>query len=297
VTIDDDALERLAAAIDREPPVSTYPGFYVRADEETTCRFVLVIESINFGSGWHPVLTKRRTDAGDVLSGHVTVASGLADLTRAGELWTADELRRVTADDCARVFGQPTRGEPFDLMELFSDALHDLGQLLLDDFDGDPRALVASADASAETLVTILDRMPYFRDASRYDELVVPFYKRAQLCAATLSMAFDGKGLGRFDDLDRLTMFADNLVPHVLWCDGVLRYDADLDRRIAAGERLDAGSRDEVELRAVAVTAVERLARAVGHVDEMTIDNALWDRGHLPAYKARPRPRVRTTAF
>jgi hypothetical protein len=145
--------------------------------------------------------------------------------------------------------------------------------------------------------VAILDRMPFFRDAARYDDLVVPFYKRAQLCAATLSMAFDGTGLGRFDDLDRLTMFPDNLVPHVLWCDGVLRYDDDLDRRIAAGDLLAPGSREEVELRAVAVTAVERLAGAVGHVNAMTIDNALWDRGHLPASKARPRPRVRTTAF
>ena len=54
----------------------------------------------------------------------------------------------------------------------------------------------------------------------------VPFYKRAQLTAADLSLAFDGKGLGSFEDLDQLTIFADNLVPHVLRVDKVLLYEA-----------------------------------------------------------------------
>ena len=48
------------------------------------------------------------------------------------------------------------------------------------------------------------------------------FYKRAQIVAADLALA----GVARFRDLDRLTIFADNLVPHVLRCDGVLVYDA-----------------------------------------------------------------------
>jgi putative queuosine salvage protein len=299
VSIDHDALAQLAAALDRDPPTSAYPDAYHRGDEETTCRFVVILESINFGSGWHPVLRKRPG-----LSGHQTMAAGLTDLARPGDLWTADELQQLTAEECARVFGQPTAGEPFVLMRHFARALNDLGRLLVDEHDGDARALIAEADRSAERLVLLLDRMPLFRDVARYDELVVPFSKRAQLCSATLSLAFDGHGLGRFDDLDRLTMFADNLVPHVLWCEGVLRFDPDLERRIAAGELLPAGGREDVELRAVALTAVERLAGAVGgsagavgHATAMTIDNELWERGHQPRIKAHPRPRVRTTAY
>ncbi len=41
--------------------------------------------------------------------------------------------------------------------------------------------------------------------------------------AADLAAAFRGQGPGRFRDLDRLTLFADNLVPHVLRREGVLR--------------------------------------------------------------------------
>jgi hypothetical protein len=295
VHIDAAALGRFAAGLTTDAPVDSYPDSYFRGDRATTCRFVLALESINFGSGWHPTLAKR---AG--LSGHLTIATGLTDLAGAGDLWTADQLTTVTATDCARVFGQPDRGEPFELMGLFAAALNDLGRLLLNEFDGDPVALIDAADRSAEGLLIILDRMPYFRDVGRYPadgiDLVVPLYKRAQLCSATLSLAFDGDGPGAFDDLAQLTMFADNLVPHVLWCEGVLRFDPGLEGRIAAGELLAAGGLEEIELRAVAVSAVEQLAAASG-LAAMTIDDTLWDRGQRSAYKARPRPRIRTTAF
>ena len=71
--------------------------------------------------------------------------------------------------------------------------------------------------------------MPLFDDPG--------FYKRAQIVPADLALA----GVAEFDDLDRLTIFADNLVPHVLRVDGVLAYDAELAgtdrRRRAAGAR------------------------------------------------------------
>ncbi len=90
----------------------------------------------------------------------------------------------------------------------------------------------------------------------------MPFYKRAQLAAADLALALDGAGPGAFDDLDRLTIFADNLVPHVLRVDGVLRYDDTLAARVAAGELLLPGEPSEVEIQAAAVHAVELLVAA-----------------------------------
>ena len=37
----------------------------------------------------------------------------------------------------------------------------------------------------------------------------VSLYKRAQILIADLWLCFDGQGLGQFDDIDTLTMFAD----------------------------------------------------------------------------------------
>ena len=122
-------------------------------------------------------------------------------------------------------------------------------------------------------------------------------YKRAQLAAADLALA----GLARFSDLDRLTLMADNLVPHVLRLDGVLRVDPGLVERIERGELLAAGQPEEVELRAGAVTAGERLVDGLARRGHPTtaaeIDRRLWWRGRLARYKARPRHRTRSTWY
>ena len=58
-------------------------------------------------------------------------------------------------------------------------------------------------------------------------------------------------------------MFADNLVPHVLRLDGILRFDPELVARIDREELIEHGSAEEVEIRACAVHAVELLVAAV----------------------------------
>lgn len=129
----------------------------------------------------------------------------------------------------------------------------------------------------------------------------VPFHKRAQLTAIDLYIAFAGEGAGRFDDMDRLTICADNLVPHVLRLDGILRYREELAARVDSGELLPAGSQEEVEIRACAVHAAERIVDALRHrgekVNAMMLDNLLWHRGQEPFYRARPRHRTRTVFY
>jgi hypothetical protein len=117
------------------------------------------------------------------------------------------------------------------------------------------------------------------------------FYKRAQIVPNDLALA----GVAAFDDLDRLTSFADNLVPHVLRVDGVLRYDEALAARIDAEELLPPG-REEREIRACAVHACELIAGELG-VPPRVLDTWLWNRGQAPRYKALPRHRTRTVHY
>lgn len=261
-----------------------------------TAAFVLALDSVNFGSGWWPVLRKRPG-----MSGYLTIASSLTDRFRERGPWSAGDLSRLTLDDCAAVFGQDPVGPAADLMGLYARALNDLGAFLLDGWDGDPLGPLAEADGCAERLVALLLRMPLFRDVARFQDREVPILKRAQLAVADVALAFDGSGPGTFHDLDRLTIFADNLVPHVLRLDGVLRYDPALLARIDRGEPIPAGSREETEIRAVAVHAAELLAgslRSGGEeISAARLDYLLWHRGQDPAIKANPRHRTRTTAY
>ena len=117
------------------------------------------------------------------------------------------------------------------------------------------------------------------------------FYKRAQIVPSDLALA----GVARFRDLDRLTIFADNLVPHVLRCDGVLVYDAALAEHVDA-ERILTNAEQEREIRAAAVHACVAIAKRLD-VPERILDMWLWNRGQAPEYKARPRHRARTVFY
>ena len=264
---------------------------------DDTVAFMVTLDAINFGSGYFPHLRKRPG-----MSGYFTVASSLTDHFRREGPLSAGDLERITADDCAAIFGQDLRVEAVrELMSLFANSLNDLGRYVRTCFQGSFTALVASAGNSAQRLVGVLAEMPYFQDVERYRDLEVPFYKRAQIVASDLSLAFDGKGSGRFDDLERLTIFADNLVPHVLRVDGLLEYDDSLLDRISKEELIPLGSEEEIEIRACAVHTVELLVGAFrdsGHaVNAMQLDSLLWNRGQQPYYKARPRHRTRCVYY
>ena len=104
--------------------------------------------------------------------------------------------------------------------------------------------------------------------------------------------------MARFTDLDRLTMFADNLVPHVLRLDGVLPFDPALAGPDRARGADRARSAEEIEIRACAVHAVELIVAAARLDDRRrSVDEVLWNRGQQPSYKARPRHRSRCTAY
>jgi Potential Queuosine, Q, salvage protein family len=273
----------------------------VDSSDEDRIGLVLALSAINFGSGYHPVVAKRPG-----LSGARTMAAGLRDWAAASAI-TAMRLVELTPADAHDVFQQPPGDDDIaELMALFATALNDLGDLILARHDGSFTAFVAAADGRAAILIRQLDALPYFRDVATYRGRPVPFYKRAQLAVSDLDHAFGavpperrraGHLVGAFD-VDQLTAFADNLVPHVLRIDGVLRYEPSLTARIDAGILLPSGSEEEVEIRALGVHAVERLCAQLDALGAPTrpcaLDQILWWRGRLPRYKAVPRHRTRT---
>jgi hypothetical protein len=265
---------------------------------DDTVAFFLTLDAINFGSGYFPHLRKR---AG--MSGYFTIAASLNDYFVAHGPLAPEQLARISAEECAALFGQDMTVAPIaELMGHFAAALRDLGSYIQGQFAGSYAGLLAAAGGSAERLVELLRAMPAFDDVARYNGRAIPLLKRAQIAAADLWIAFDGRAPGAFADLDRLTIFADNLVPHVLRIDGVLQYETGLAARIDAEQPIAAGSPEEVELRACAVHAVEQIVaelRRAGHAaNAMQVDNLLWHRGQLPEYKrARPRHRTRSLFY
>ena len=270
VTIDVAVLDALVAA----PTATLDPDVHhLAGSPEEVARYLLTLDAINFGSGWFPTMHKRPGH-----SGYATVASRLSDRFRAEGPWNNHELRALDTATIARTLGQRADHE---LMALYAQALRALGDWL---GSASVLDLIGEAGGSAQALATRLAHgMSMFDDRG--------FYKRAQIVPANLALA----GVASFTDLDRLTIFADNLVPHVLRCDGVLVYDPRLAAHIDSGRLLRMGPQEH-EIRACAVHACELLSARLG-VAPSVLDNWLWNRGQSAEYKARPRHRCRCVYY
>ncbi|HEV3322929.1 MAG TPA: queuosine salvage family protein [Solirubrobacteraceae bacterium] len=286
---DEETVAKIAAPAPQESPAGLDPvRHYLEGEPADVADYLLALDAINFGSGWFPTLRKR-LDGGLPISGYFMVAWGLTDYVRAQHTadsgWALDGawLRTVDTRTIAGILGQRPDHE---LMSLYAQALRELGRFL-----GARRALdlVAECGGSAERLAEALAGRSSIGGMAMFDDR--GFYKRAQIVAADLALA----GLASFGDLDRLTIFADNLVPHVLRCEGVLVYDESLAARIDAGELLPSGG-PEREIRACAVHACELISARTG-IPPRVLDHRLWNRGQAPEYKARPRHRCRCVYY
>ena len=234
---------------------------FLEGSADDVARYVLILDTINFGSGYFGELDTT-TDA---------ITERLTAHARAEGPWTAETLHAIDTPTVASTLGlEPSHR----LTGLYAEALNQLGAWLPD------HPLPETADALARSLT----QMPFCADHG--------FYTRAQIAANDLQLA----RVVDFPDIDRLTIFADNLVPHVLRLDGVLVYDDALAHAVDTQRELPAGEVFEREVRATAVHACERLAEKAG-VPARTLDNWLWNRGQHPPYSERPAHITKTVFY
>lgn len=218
-------------------------------------------------------------------------------------------LARVEADELARVF----RGErPLPMLEERAAILREVGATLDERYGGRfhrfldraPRTVWGEdggADSGRDGLVPRLAvEFPRFDDTSVYDGREVRFYKLAQLGVWMLYGAVPHR-IFPLEDPDRLTAFADYVLPLALEAMGILRYEPELERRVAAGEPIPAGSEEEVEIRAHTIHATDLLAAEINRLrpdDRQVIvaqvDYRLWSHYHE---SFRPHHLTRTTMY
>ncbi|MDR3570273.1 MAG: queuosine salvage family protein [Syntrophobacteraceae bacterium] len=180
--------------------------------------------------------------------------------------------------------------------------LQEAGSILLSELHGDITTLFHAASGSAAKLATLVASLfPSFRDEAAYGGGKVYFLKRAQIFASDVFAAFGGKQWGDFKDMDRLTAFADYKLPQVLRELGIISYQPELAARVLALAPLEAGSTEEVEIRAMTVWAVERLKeefqRRGRTLTSPEIDSWLWGLGQMDEFRKTPYHRCRTIFY
>lgn len=257
---------------------------YIGGAEDTAC-YVLCLDAINFGSGYKKFLLAEGWEFINH-SIYFTVSTRLKDYFNLPGGADLDTLRRATIGDCRAILGLPHGPYADRFAELCAQSLSELTNRVFEKYNGSFLNLVRDADGAADRMVELLTDLPMFNDAHDYHGVRVPLHKRAQIAVADLQLALGQMGMKPFADVERLTMFPDNAVPHILRTDGVLIYEDDLAARIDAGALIESGSDAEIEIRACAGHAVELMAARTG-LSAMNIDHILWHRSEDdPKYRA-----------
>jgi len=217
---------------------------------------------------------------------------------------TAIQLQEFTVTDMQRILPYPNINHA-TRCHLWNE----VGQVLLEHFDGSAWKLVEASQGSLVKLVSLLVQyFPGFRDATT--DLIC--LKRAQICAGDLRAALGTVWMQlqekydtttTTDDLHQLTTFADYRVPQLLRDIGVLEYVPVLQAAVDAQHELAQHSRAEGCIRAATVVAVEQLTALLQQQNPdwtaCQVDWYLWQIGEQKelAGELRPHHRVRTTFY
>jgi hypothetical protein len=303
VQIEERALVRFSKSLVEKkiqlPPWESLYHFYDGG--EKTVSYLLVLDTLNFCFWPAPGELKWEMEyKSGKLSGYYALAISLKQAVESGTpIERAEFLAELSLNGLKDILGG--RGE-LQLLEERVQNINEVGRALLDEYHGKASELVEAAGESAIALVRILyRRLSSFRDVAKYRGHQVPFYKRAQIFAADLHGAFQGKAWGRFADMDKLTAFADYKLPQVLRHLGILHYSPDLENMIDQQISIEAGSPEEVEIRANTIWAVElirqELAKMGKRLKAFEIDWILWNMGQDEAFKKKPYHRTMTIFY
>lgn len=257
--------------------------------DEDLINYLFCNAALNFGSGFSPLWKSRRSG-----TTYTAMAAALTRLHESGQRLDAGFAAAATP---AQVAGWLEIEEDFPLVRMYAASLSELGTWVVDRYGSYAQLLqrLPQGNAASALIELLTANLSCFNDRARYGDIDVCFFKRAQILVYDLHRALGAEASPFCSaEIARLTCFADNLVPHVLRKEGALTYNGALLDRIARRDPLAAGSAEEVEIRAAAVTGVEQLTALLRQrwgeaVYPALLDLYLWTRGQEARYKAEPR--------
>lgn len=113
-----------------------------------------------------------------------------------------------------------------------------------------------------------------FKDYYDFQERRLYILKKAQLLYFACQMAKTQFGV-EAENIDELTVFADNVLPAVLEEEKILKYKQSLKEKIKKGIKIEKGSLEEIGIRAKTILACEKIAEKL-NVPSWKVDQFLW---------------------
>lgn len=178
--------------------------------------------------------------------------------------------------------------------------LNEVGSKLSRKYNGFFSNLILKGDYKAlDLLDVIVDTFPSFNDTvvNQSKGREVSFHKRAQLLLWDINHIL----VGGLEGVEELTAFADYKVPQNLRKSGILVYSPELAGKVDRMEELPESSREEIEIRAGTVWAVEllrqRLSSKFPNISAPLVDSWLWKLGQNKSKDDLPYHRTSTIYY
>jgi putative queuosine salvage protein len=167
-----------------------------------------------------------------------------------------------------------------------------VGSVLAEKYNGRFHNFVKSCsprlyDNGAGLIDRLVKEFPRFNDVSPYDGETIKIYKLPQLGVWLAYAALRKGGSFTIEDLDKMTAFADYIVPVALRLLGITSYSPELEHAINTYQMIPRDSRWEVEIRAHCIYATALLSEEINNIRPKNeqiiipqIDARLWTHYH-----------------
>ncbi len=198
-------------------------------------------------------------------------------------------LAKITRPEMERIFAGNME---IPMLDEKMAVLHQAGEVLTAKYDGRffnfvkscPPRIYDNGNGLVERLVK---EFPRFNDVSQYDGHEVKFYKLAQLGYWGMYSGLGSTGGFKLEDPQKLSAFADYIVPVALRLMGMTSYSPALEKAVNTYQMIPRDSRQEIEIRAHSLYATALLAEEVNKLrppDQQVIipqiDARIWTHYH-----------------
>ncbi|XP_053687784.1 queuosine salvage protein [Sabethes cyaneus] len=263
--------------------------YHPKASDPHAPNWIFLLDTLNF-CFWTPGNATKWKVKGE--TGYFSLCAAINRALEEGiDITNPAYYSKITLEELENILRSDDGVTKAPLLEERVQCLHEVGKTLLEKYDGKFENCVKACAGSAVALLELVTReFPCYRDEATYGDKRVAIYKRAQILIGDLWACYRGEGLGLFNDIEKITMFADYRIPQVLVHFKTLEYSAELMETLKAGTLLENGSAEEVEIRGASIYIVERLKQLVleelkanhpdlssKNVNAVLLDHFLWD--------------------
>ncbi len=301
VSINKEAIEKFCDSFSLDNVATTGLGNVDQLNIQQQIGLVCVFNCVNFcfwaTKGQEKWATKINSE---IIDGATGIFRALEEALKNGEpLLDAHFLKNIDREK----FNEILNGNiEIPLLDERVKCLNEAGKVLLENFSGDFMKVFEAANGDAIKLTNLfIEFFPSFNDYVTFEGEKIEFHKRAQLNTDMINYRHAKHGEKELANLDKLTAFADYKVPQMLRKFGILEYTLKLAIKIDSYEEIEAGSREEIEIRAATIWAIEQMKEVLiprfPQITARQLDDHLWSLGQTKSPEDKPYHRTKTIYY